>query len=220
MTIAGIEARSLLRGLALIATLVLIGWGMEAVGLGRFLDTGWIDAQVRGQGWGGAGLFLLVGSALVACGLPRLAVSFLAGYAAGLSEGIALALVASLIGSALDFYYARLFGRDFVRRRLGARAQRVDRFLGQNSFATIVAIRFLPVGNNLVTNLVAGISAIPASAFLAGSLVGFVPQTIVFVLLGSGIKVDPPLRVGLSVALFIASAALGAILYRRRQSKA
>jgi uncharacterized membrane protein YdjX (TVP38/TMEM64 family) len=211
-----IDPRQLLRGLALIATLALVGWGMERVGVSRLLDTGWVDGQVRGQGFAGLGLFLAVATAAIAVGVPRLAVSFLAGYAAGLTMGIVLALIASILGSALAFYYARWIGRDFVRRRLGNRAGRVDAFLGRNSFATIVAIRFLPVGNNLLTNLVAGISAVPAPAFLLGSAVGFVPQTIVFVLLGSGVRVDPPLRIGLSVALFLASALLGAMLYRRR----
>jgi uncharacterized membrane protein YdjX (TVP38/TMEM64 family) len=218
VTLPSIAPRQLLRGLALIATLALIGWGMERVGVSRILDTGWVDGQVRGQGAAGLGLFLLFGAAVIAIGVPRQAVCFLAGYAAGLVEGTALALAATILGSAIAFFYARLIGRDFVRRRLGERARRVDEFLGRNTFATVVAIRFLPVGNNLLTNLVAGISAVPAPAFLLGSAVGFVPQTIVFVLLGSGIRVDPPLRIGLSIALFVASALLGAMIYRRRRA--
>jgi uncharacterized membrane protein YdjX (TVP38/TMEM64 family) len=218
--LASLEPRQLLRGLVLIATLALVGWGMERAGVERFFDTGWVDGQVRGQGIAGLALFLGVGAVAVACGVPRQAVSFLAGYAAGLIEGSALALAATVLGSAIDFYYARLIGRDFVRRQLGERARRVDAFLGRNSFATIVAIRLLPVGNNLLTNLVAGISAIAAPSFLLGSAIGFIPQTIVFVLLGSGIRVDPPMRIGLSVALFVVSALLGAMIYRRRRAAA
>ena len=216
MRLPSIDPRQLLRGLVFIATLVLIGWIMERVGVSRLLDTGWVDGQVRGQGVAGLGLFLVVGAATVALGVPRQAISFLAGYAAGLTQGIVVALLATMLGSALVFFYARLIGRDFVRRRLGDRARRVDEFLGRNPFTTVVLIRFLPIGNNLLTNLIAGISAVPATPFLLGSAVGFVPQTIVFVLLGSGIRVDPPLRIGLSIALFVASALLGAILYRRR----
>lgn len=220
MTLPSIDFRQLLRGLVFIATLALVGWGMEQVGVSRLLDTGWVDGQVRGHGAAGLGLFLLVGAAVVAIGVPRQAVCFLAGYAAGLLQGSILALAATVLGSAVAFFYARLIARDFVRRRLGDRARRVDAFLGQNPFTTTVLIRFLPVGNNLLTNLVGGISAVPAVPFLLGSAVGFVPQTIVFVLLGSGIRVDPPLRIGLSVALFLASALLGAMLYRRRSKAA
>lgn len=215
-----LEPRQLLRGLVWMATFAVLTWAWERVDIGHYLNVAWVNDQVRDHGVPGLGLFLLVGATLVAVGLPRTAVSYLAGYALGLVEGTALALIASILGSAATFFYARLMGRELVRRRLGARARRVDEFLGRNSFSTIVAIRFLPVGSNLLTNLVAGISAIPAPAFLLGSAVGFVPQTIVFALLGSGVRVDRPLIIGLSVALFVVSALLGAMIYRRRRAAA
>jgi len=76
-------------------------------------------------------------------------------------------------------------------------------------------IRFLPFGSNLVTNLAAGVSRVPAFPFFAGSAIGYLPQTVVFALLGSGVAVDPELRFGLSAVLFAASGAVGVYLYRR-----
>jgi uncharacterized membrane protein YdjX (TVP38/TMEM64 family) len=167
----------------------------------------------------GLGLFVLVGAVAVAGGVPRQVVCFLGGYVAGLTEGVALALAATVLGSAAAFLFARLLARDFVRRRLGTRAGRIDDFLGRNPFVATALIRLLPVGNNLLTNLIAGISAVPALPFLLGSAVGFLPQTVVFALLGSGIRVDPPLRIAISVALFVVSGLLGAVLYRRLRAE-
>lgn len=76
-------------------------------------------------------------------------------------------------------------------------------------------IRFLPVGSNLLTNLVAGVSAVRWLPFMAGSALGYIPQTLIFVLLGSGIHIDPVFRISLSVALFVVSGGLGVYLYRR-----
>ena len=76
-------------------------------------------------------------------------------------------------------------------------------------------IRLLPLGSNLVTNLVAGVSSVRATAFITGSMVGYVPQTIIFALLGSGISLEPELRITLSAVLFVLSGALGYYLYRR-----
>jgi uncharacterized membrane protein YdjX (TVP38/TMEM64 family) len=76
-------------------------------------------------------------------------------------------------------------------------------------------IRLLPVGSNVLTNLVAGVSSVPLLPFLAGSLVGYLPQTVIFVLLGSGIHVQPVWRTVVSVALFVVSGLLGVVLYRR-----
>ena len=78
-----------------------------------------------------------------------------------------------------------------------------------------VLIRFLPVGSNLITNLLAGVSSVRPLPFVAGSLIGYLPQTVIFVLLGSGIHVQPMVRSALSVLLFVVSATLGITLYRR-----
>jgi uncharacterized membrane protein YdjX (TVP38/TMEM64 family) len=113
------------------------------------------------------------------------------------------------------FFYARVLARDLVIHKFAARVRRIDAFLHDNPLTMAVLIRFLPVGSNLLTNLFAGVSAVRAVPFFAGSLLGYTPQTVVFVLLGSGIQVDPLLRGSVSVALFVASAALGVFLYKR-----
>ena len=66
-----------------------------------------------------------------------------------------------------------------------------------------------------MTNLVAGVSNASASGFFAGSVLGYIPQTVIFALLGSGINLDPTFRITLSALLFVLSAALGVYLYRR-----
>ena len=78
-----------------------------------------------------------------------------------------------------------------------------------------LVVRLLPVGHNLTTTLAAGVSRIRTAPFLAGSLIGYLPQTLVFALAGSGVGLDAKPRIALAAALFIASAALGAWLYRR-----
>lgn len=196
-----------LRGLALIGILVLLGWGLDRIDFNQLMDTGWVGGEVRGRGLAGIAVFAAIGAAVIAVGTPRQLVCFLSGYVGGLVDGTALA-----------FGFMRWIARDWVRRRLGARARRVDDFLGRNPFTAMVLIRFLPVGNNLLTNLAAGVSAMPAGRFILGSAVGFLPQTVVFVLLGSGIRADPAQRIGLSVALLLASATLGVTLYRRTRA--
>ena len=76
-------------------------------------------------------------------------------------------------------------------------------------------IRLLPLGSNLVTNLAAGVSSVGAAPFFLGSSIGYLPQTLVFALVGSGFSVDPELRIAISVVLFIVSGFLGVTLYRK-----
>ena len=76
-------------------------------------------------------------------------------------------------------------------------------------------IRFLPAGSNLLTNLAAGVSKVGAMPFILGSAIGYIPQTAVFALVGSGIGVDHFWRFSLSVLLFLICGGLGIHLYRR-----
>jgi uncharacterized membrane protein YdjX (TVP38/TMEM64 family) len=210
------NARVILKGLALILSLALLGYLFKSSDLGNSVNEAWIDARVRGHGVNGALLFLLMGGVFTAIGLPRQVVAFLGGYAFNVGLGTLLGALAALLGSMLGFAYARFFARDLLRARLGARAGRFNRFIHDNPFSMTVLIRLLPVGSNLLTNLAAGMSSIRAVPFFAGTLLGYLPQTLVFALVGSGVHIAPLLKIVLAVALFLVSMMLGAYLYRNR----
>lgn len=209
------KTRSLLSGLALMATLVAVALAIEHGVLGDWLSEAWIDRAVRGRGAAGELLYVGVASVAVALALPRQVVSFLGGYAFGVVLGTALALASTVIGCALSFYYARAIGRPLVSARLAGRVANVEDFLATNPFWMTLLIRLLPVGSNLVTNLVAGVTRVPAGPFLLGSLFGYVPQTLVFALAGSGADLGAVPRIVVAGALFVASGVIGAHLYRR-----
>lgn len=213
------QARVILKGLLLIGSLALLGYVFKASDLGNSVNETWIDARVRGHGVVGAWLFLLMGGLFTAIGLPRQVVAFLAGYAFGTSAigivlGTVLGALAALAGSILSFSYARFFGKGVLRARLGERAARFDRFIHDYPFSMTVLIRLLPMGSNLLTNLLAGISSIRPVHFFSGTLLGYLPQTLVFVLVGSGVHLAPVIKLALAVGLFLMSGALGAYLYR------
>lgn len=209
------SARGLGRGLLVLATLVAAGVVFEVSAGNAGIDRVWIDAAVRGQGLRGALLFIAAGAAGIAAGMPRQSLCFLGGYAFGFIDGAALGLIATALGSIAAFYYARLLARDYLRARFHARLREIDARLSRRPFLAALWLRLLPLGNNLLTNLAAGVASVPAAPFFAGSALGYVPQTVAFALAGSGIGVEPLARTGLSAALFIASSMVGAWLYRR-----
>lgn len=210
-----LHPRALLRGLILILTFVAIGFLIEGMGIKDALDTHWVDSQVRGKGLSGDALFVLMGGIAIGIGLPRQAVCFLGGYAFGFAEGLLWSSLASLVGCVGAFFYARVMGRSFIATRFPDRIARIDTFLAGNTFSMSLLMRLLPVGSNLLTNLAAGVSGVVAVPFFLGSLLGYLPQTAVFALLGSGIQVDPVFRIGASVVLFVASGVIGVWLFQR-----
>ena len=81
-----------------------------------------------------------------------------------------------------------------------------------------LTLRLLPVGNNLVLNLLAGVSTLSVGPFLAALVLGYVPQTVIFALLGGGVRVSEKVQVAVAVALFAVSVILGLILLRDRRT--
>jgi len=209
--------RILIRGLVLFTSLVALGLALQALDAGSLFDKAWIDADVRGKGMLGEALFLGAGAVFTAAGLPRQIVGFLAGYAFGLVAGTGLALAATVLGCILAFYYARVLGREFVQTRFSDKVRRIDGFLENNPLTMTLLIRLLPVGSNLATNLAAGVSSVRGLPFFTGSAVGYLPQTLIFALVGSGIAVEPELRISVSIVLFFLSGAVGIYLYRKHR---
>lgn len=209
------NVRIFLRGLALILGLALLGYLFHTSHLGNSVNEAWIDARVRGHGVQGALLFLAMGATFTAVGLPRQIIAFLGGYAFSVLLGTLLGALAALLGCMLAFTYARLFGKGLLRTRLGARARRFDAFIHDHPFSMTLLIRLLPVGSNALTNLAAGVSSIRPGSFFSGTFLGYLPQTLVFALVGSGVHIAFELKLGLALALFFVSGGLGIYLYNR-----
>ena len=207
--------RVLFKGFFVLFSLVCAGFLIKFLQIDAGFSEAWIDSDIRNSGIKGELLFVIIGGAFTAVGLPRQAVSFLAGYAFGIVEGTALGLAATSTGCVMAFFYARMLGRDFVKSKFERRIKRVDDFLHDNPFTMTLLIRFLPLGSNLVTNLAAGVSSVPAIAFVAGSTIGYIPQTAIFAVLGSGVNVDDRAMLALGVLGFVISGVLGIYLYRK-----
>lgn len=165
--------------------------------------------------------FVVVTVALMAVGTPRLLFYVLGGFAFGFWAGLGLSLVGSLIASFLVFRAARWGGRDWLRKRFGHRPL-FARIVGVRPTALSVAlVRCLPV-SNVVINVALALSRVRNRAFVWGTLVGFLPQGVVAVLLGSGLADDVPLdgAIQLIAAGVIALLFLVWSLWRRRGQSA
>ncbi|MDR2076600.1 MAG: VTT domain-containing protein [Desulfovibrio sp.] len=187
---------------------------LRFLNLDDILDEEWADLHLRGQGGAGILLFVALAAALSPLGFPRQALAALGGYAFGAVPGIAWCSLGLAGGCMCGFFYSRLLAHAALRRRFGQRIRKLDAFLSRGPFLMSMAIRCLPVGNNALTNIAAGLTSIPAHAFIAGSAVGYLPQTVIFSLIGSGVRVDPGARLSLAALLFVLASYLGYRVYR------
>nr|WP_241664472.1 VTT domain-containing protein [Ningiella ruwaisensis] len=182
-------------------------------------DEQWIDRDIRPGGYYGPLYFLFISSLLTAVGAPRQIVAFLAGYAFGVAFGFLLALLASLFGCILSFYSAKQIFRPVLSRYHFKTIEKVTRFLNVHTTRKTIVLRLLPVGSNVLTNVAAGITDVRPSAFFIGSVVGYIPQTLIFALLGKGLLVGSYYKIMMSAFLLVVSTIVSWRLYQQHKQE-
>jgi len=163
--------------------------------------------------------FVFVSMLSTAIGLPRQMVAFIAGLAYGVVPGVLLSLLAAISGCYLTVQTSKRFLANTVINQYPSFINKLDKLLVDDVFAKILILRLQPLGTNLLTNVCVGFTAIPLKVFLAASAVGYIPQMLVFALLGSGVRVGSQTQLVLSLFLLLISLVLGFVLYQRHQSR-
>lgn len=207
--------RALLKAAVLFCTLAGIVLFIHQIDARQFMEHAWADSHLKNRGELGILLYIALVTVLTAVAVPRQALSALGGYAFGAAWGSLWVTAGTTLACTFVFFYARFLGRATLQRRFRGRIQKFDDFLSRNPFRMTIVIRCFPLGVNTLTSLLAGLTNIPAFPFIAGSCIGYLPQNIIFALLGSGLRVDPLWPACVSGVLFILSSALGYTLYRR-----
>lgn len=164
--------------------------------------------------------FLAITAGLMVVGTPRLIFYALGGMMFGFWAGLGLSLLGSLIASFIVFRVARWGGRDWLHQRFGHRPLFARIVAVRPTTLSVALVRCLPV-SNLIINIALALSTVRNRAFVWGTLIGFLPQGVVAVLLGSGLTDDTALdgAVQLVAAGVIALLFLGFALHRRRATK-
>jgi uncharacterized membrane protein YdjX (TVP38/TMEM64 family) len=201
--------RFIFRGLLVIVLLVLLAWLVQDV-----IDKERVDALAGDRGMTGMLLFVSVCALLGSIGLSRQIIAFLGGYAFGFSNGFLLSMLAVVGACAATYTLSRGVLRHFLSGKLPARVQRIDRFLHENTFSMSMLLRLLPLGSNWMINIAAGVSSVKTVPFLLGSALGYIPQMIIFSLVGSGTRVSQFWQIAIAMALFVVAAGIGIALYR------
>jgi len=183
------------------------------------LDSSSLGHWFESRGVLGVLTFAIGGALLTSIGLPRQIVALSAGYGFDVLSGTLLAIVSVSCGALITFTFARRVARPWVMGKFPDAINAVDKFIHDQPFLKIVTVRFAPVGTNMLTNLAAGATVIPASTFFSASVIGFLPQTMIFVLIGNGIAVGSRPQLILAMVLGIVSILLAWLIYRRSPGK-
>lgn len=173
------------------------------------------------EGQGVSGWLLLFGGGVLATslGAPRQLLAFIAGIAYGTLPAVLLSVMAATLGCTLTVLVSRRFLAERIQERYPQKIEQLQRLLRRDLIMKILILRLQPLGTNMLTNVCAGVARIPLAPFLLASAVGYVPQMVVFALLGAGVRVGSEVRMMVSGVLLLLALLLAAILYRRHLTR-
>ncbi len=166
--------------------------------------------------WAPAAFFAIATSSIFV-GAPRLPFCVLAGMLFGFVQGLLLSQVATLIGAYGPYLFARHSTGEFLASRL-KRIDRFARYLEEPTVLNVFWIRQIPIWGAF-TNLCLGSMGIPHGTFILGSLLGFLPQAILFTLIGTGLVEESLLRALSQIWVAVPFLILGVVWTSRRSSE-
>ncbi len=204
------------RHVVLLAALV----GVAAAGLwllrttGAALSPAGVRAMLASLGpWGPLALVAALAAVLVVPVVPATVLQLGAGLAYGPALGLALALVADILGASAGFWVARRWGRWLLERRLAPEtAARLSGLAARMSWRSVMLLRLLPGPAYPLVSFAAGYSRMSFWSYSAASVAGVLPALALLVLAGDLVTRSPLLAFGIVAALLGSLALAGRLL--------
>lgn len=155
----------------------------------------------------------------ISVGLPRQVAAFSSGYMLGSVYGTVFATIAASLACFLTFVAAQFVFHKTLKKRFPKQIASLSAFFKHDVFTKAFIIRLIPAGSNFLTNVLAGTAKAPLIPYLAGTMLGFIPQMALFSMLGAGVSVGNNQQIILSVVLVIIAGVLVAYLVRKSKIK-
>ena len=134
------------------------------------------------------GLYILIYIAVVSLSLPgALVMTLSGGFLFGPWLGAAAASSGASLGAAVIFLVCRSAVGDSLRGKAGSTISRIEEGVRRDAFSYILTLRLIPVMPFWLVNLAAGFVNIPLRTFLAATVLGILPGSLVYSGLGAGL---------------------------------
>lgn len=124
-------------------------------------------------------VFLGIWTGGTALGFPALPLVVAGGALFGTALGVVLSLAGTALGALGGYAFARLAAPDLVKRWV-ARRLPINRFPGRGHFLTLLRLRLLPLVPFTAVNYAAGLARVPIGPYLASTLLGQLPSTLLY----------------------------------------
>jgi uncharacterized membrane protein YdjX (TVP38/TMEM64 family) len=173
--------------LAILAILIGLSAYLLTVHREWFDDPKLLKGEVVSWGAWGPIIYMLLYAIGPSFLVPGAVMTVAAGLAFGFWWGWIWSVIGADTGAMVAFLAGRFLGRSFVERTMGVRLQRVLNRFERNGFYLTLYLRLVPVIPYNAFNLLAGASPIRFRDYFWASVIGMIPGTMLFALLGDSL---------------------------------
>lgn len=120
--------------------------------------------------------------------IPTSMLALAGGGLFGPVKGFIFTMIGFWIAGTIAFYLARLLGRDFVAGILKKKFNKLESIMQKNGFKYLFILRLPPIIPYDPLSYVSGLTNISYKNFILASLMGVIPETICYSIIGTSFK--------------------------------
>lgn len=178
----------------------------DAVGDAISGDTDSLRQDLRDLGAAGAAIVLALAIFHAVVFYPAEILDAAAGFVYGFWLALPLVMAGWLLNGIICHQVGNYAARPLLLRLLGAsRFERYEGAIGRGGVTLLIGMRLVPIIPFSLFSYVAGSARVPLSTFVWTTVVGYLPITALFVLLGSRLEelspTDPVIWIGAAVLI-------------------
>lgn len=110
-----------------------------------------------------------------------------AGFLFGPFFGTIAVVISATIGAFIAFLAVELALRDWMAKKTTKWVKRMEHGFQRNAFSYLLFLRFVPLFPFWVVNIVPALLGIPKRTFFFATLIGIIPGSFVYILVGNGL---------------------------------
>ncbi len=186
--------------------------------LSRFASPTYVRELLLNAGIWGYFLFIIILLLSIPLPIPSTPIAFAGGYVYGIVVGTILALIAAIIGSTIQFYLVRRFGRPLAERFVHEHhLEHFEHLIQKRGISAALVSYAIPIFPSDAISLMLGLTPIRVHTLLLVVIFGSIPRYIIVNVLGNDIYAGFSVRTG--IALFLMVAFILIAVFRERLKK-
>lgn len=135
--------------------------------------------------------------------MPSNVVAIVGGIIFGPIKGFLISMVGFFVSGTIAFYLARFLGKEFVQKLIGNKFMKLDDNMRNNGFKILFFLRLPPILPYDPLSYACGFTNISFFAFIMASLLGVVPETLCYSVIGKNLAYPFSIKFIIPIAIVV-----------------